>query len=197
MDFQDVVRKRRMVRNFEERPIPPDMVERILDNAQHSPSAGFSQGFEFLVLQSEEERQRFWAAVSPDRGWERQGWPGVYNAPLLIVPLAHKQAYLDRYAEPDKAGARPRGEADWQTPYWYVDTGMAALLMLLTAVDARLGALFFGLTDIPTFCTAFGVPEAYHPIGVLAIGYPLPDRPSYSLKRGRRAQAAIVHRGQW
>jgi hypothetical protein len=33
--------------------------------------------------------------------------------------------------------------------YWQIDTGFAALLVLLTAVDAGLGALFFGITDAP------------------------------------------------
>ena len=197
MDFQDVVRKRRMVRNFEDRAIPPETLDRILENALHAPSAGFSQGWAFLVLEGREQTQRYWNAVDPKRGWERSGWPGVYNAAALIVPLAHARAYLDRYSEPDKAMANRRTETDWETPYWYVDTGFASLLMLLTAVDAGLGALFFGIVDIPAFHAAFAVPDAYHPIGVVALGYPAPDRLSGSLKRGRRSQAEVVHRGQW
>ena len=60
-----------------------------------------------------------------------------------ILPLSNKSACLDRYAEPDK-GWVDRSEANWPAPYWDIDTGMAAMLILLTAVDAGLGALFFG-----------------------------------------------------
>ena len=196
MEFQEVVRKRRMVRNFEDRPIPPETVERIIANAQRGPSAGFSQGFEFLVLEGKEQTDRFWQAVSPDQGWERAGWPGVYNAALVIVPLSHKQAYLDRYAEADK-GWTDKAESHWPVPYWDIDTGFAALLILLTAVDAGLGALFFGITDAPALRAAFAIPDAYRPIGAITIGYPAPDRPSASLKRGHRPPASVIHRGGW
>lgn len=196
MEFQDVVRKRRMVRNFEERPVPAELVERILDNARRAPSAGFSQGFEFLVLEGPEQTGGFWDATFPAAERGRFGWPGLFKAPLLIVPLAHKQAYLDRYAEPDK-GWTDRDESRWPVPYWHIDTGFAALLMLLTAVDAGLGALFFGIFREAEFRRAFAIPDAYQPIGAIAVGYPAPDRPSPSLKRGRRAVERVVHRGAW
>ncbi|MCA1846429.1 MAG: nitroreductase family protein, partial [Actinobacteria bacterium] len=60
MDFEDVVRRRRMVRNFEDRPVPGDVVERLVANALRGPSAGFSQGFELLVLNGPEETGRYW-----------------------------------------------------------------------------------------------------------------------------------------
>ena len=107
------------------------------------------------------------------------------------MPLAHKLTYIDRYAEPDKPW-QDRDESHWPVPYWYIDTGFAALLALLTAVDAGLGALFFGITDAAAFRAAFAVPAAYEPIGAIALGYAAPDRPSVSLKRGRRPAAIPV-----
>ncbi len=83
-------------------------------------------------------------------------------------------------------------------PYWDIDTGMAALLILLTAVDLGLGAVFFGIFDIPQFRRTFGVPVDVNPIGTVAIGYPKPhDRPSPSLGRGRRPAESVVRRGRW
>ncbi|MBV9894480.1 MAG: nitroreductase family protein [Chloroflexi bacterium] len=198
MDFQTVVRKRRMLRSFEPRPLAPEMVERILANAQRAPSAGFSQGWAFLVLEGDTETRRYWDAVGPADA-DAFRWQDLYKAPLLIVCLSHKAAYLDRYAETDK-GWTDRSEAHWPAPYWDIDTGMAAMLMLLTAVDLGLGALFFGIPvgKIAAFRTAFGVPEAYSPIGTVAIGYPKPhDPPSPSLKRGHRPPAEVIHRGRW
>jgi nitroreductase len=198
MDFQDVVRKRRMVRTFEDRQLPRDVVERILANAQRAPSAGFSQGWAFLVLEGQQQTQAYWDSVGPaDRDAFR--WQGLYRAPLLVVCLSHKAAYLDRYAEADK-GWIDRSETRWPAPYWDIDTGMAAMLILLTAVDAGLGALFFGVPPekVDALRADFGVPEALSPIGTVAIGYPaVHDEPSPSLKRGHRATADVVHRGRW
>jgi nitroreductase len=200
MELQDVIRRRRMVRNFDPaRPVDPATRERLLANALHAPSAGFSQGFEFLVCESEAERERFWRATAPPGGDPAGAWlEGMRRAPLLVVPLADRDAYLDRYAEPDK-GWTDRDEARWPVPYWHIDTGFAALLMLLTAVDAGLGACFFGIPpgSMAPFRAAFGVPERLVPIGALAIGHPAPDRASPSLRRGRRRPEQVVHRGSF
>ncbi|HEV8632822.1 MAG TPA: nitroreductase family protein [Chloroflexota bacterium] len=196
MEFLRVVRRRRMVRNFDGRPIPPGLRDRLVANALRGPSAGFTQGVELLVLEGAEQLGRFWGAVSPDRGFAQRGWPGVYRATLVIVPFAHEAAYLDRYAEPDKGWA-DRDPARWPVPYWYVDAAFAAMLVLLTAVDLGLGGLFFGVRDAAELRTAFGVPDGFEPIGAIALGYPAPDRPSSSLRRGRRPPTEVVHHGRW
>lgn len=198
MEFQEVVRKRRMVRAFSEQPVPADLLERILRNGLQAPSAGFSQGWAFLVLEGREETERFWTATFEPSRRASFRWQGLFAAPVVIVPLSHKDAYLDRYAEADK-GWTDRAEERWPVPYWHIDTGFAALLMLLTAVDAGLGALFFGIFPprLAAFRTAFDVPEAYTPVGAIALGWPAPDTPSPSLARGRRPVDAVVHRGRF
>ena len=196
MEFQEVVRRRRMVRNFDDRPLDPELVERILANGLRAPSAGFSQGWAFLVLEGREQTERFWSATfdAGDRAQFR--WQGLFRAPLLIVALSHKEGYLERYAEPDK-GWTDKDESRWPVPYWDLDTGFAILLMLLTAVDAGLGVLFFGVPDQDRVRRAFEVPTDHSVVGVLAVGHPLPDEPSSSLKRGRRPLEDVVHRGRW
>lgn len=197
MEFREVVRRRRMVRNYDpDRPVPPEVRERMLEAALHAPSAGFSQGWAFLVLESAGERDRFWSAATPTDAGER--YDPVRRAPLIIVALSHKRAYLDRYAAPDK-GWTDRDEGRWPVPYWDIDTGMASLLMLLTAVDEGLGACFFGVPPdrMTAFRAAFDVPEEYAPIGAISVGYRAADQPSPSLKRGRRPVEDVVHRGRW
>ena len=200
MDFERVVRRRRMVRDFDpDRPVPPEVVDRLLDLAIRAPSAGYSQGWAFLVLSAAEDRARFWAAtVPPDAGPPDSWLAGMTRAPLLVVPHANRDIYLDRYAAPDK-GWTDRDEARWPVPYWYIDTGFASLLMLLGAVDAGLGACFFGIPPeaTATYRGTFGVPDTAVPIGALAIGYPAPDRRSPSLRRGRRPVAEVAHWGRW
>jgi nitroreductase len=199
MEFGDVVRRRRMVRDYDpDRPVPAEVRERLLEHAIRAPSAGFSQGWAFLVLESPEERDRFWTATTGDG--TPDGWlTRMRRAPLLIVPLSNKSAYLDRYAEPDK-GWTDRDESRWPVPYWDVDAGMASLLMLLTAVDEGLGACFFGVPGdrVTAFRRAFGVPDEFRPVGCISVGYPgADDRRSPSLRRGRRDVDEVVHRGRW
>jgi nitroreductase len=197
MEFRDVVRRRRMVRNYDpDRPVPPEVVDRLLAHAVHAPSAGFSQGWAFLVLEEPADRERFWAATTPDSA---NSWlTGMRRAPLIVAVHSHKDAYLDRYAEPDK-GWTDRDEARWPVPYWHIDAGFAALMMLLTAVDEGLGACFFGIPPERTaaYREAFGVPAAYAPIGAITVGYRADDRRSPSLRRGRREPGEVVHRGRW
>jgi nitroreductase len=199
VELQDVVRRRRMVRNYDpDRPVPAEVVSQLLDNAVRAPSAGFSQGWGFLVIESADDRERFWAATTPDE-LDRSPWlDGMTRAPLIVVPHSNQSAYLDRYAEPDK-GWTDRDPDRWPVPYWHIDTGFAALLMHLTAVDAGLGSCFFGIPPerIPAYRDAFGVPPHFTPIGALTVGYPAPDRRSPSLKRGRRPADQVVHRGRW
>jgi nitroreductase len=196
MEFQDVIRRRRMVRHYDtDRPVPPGVVDRILQNGLRAPSAGFSQGWAFLVLDDPADVARFRAAArnaeDPDEYFAAQ-----VEAPLLIVPLSHKDAYLDRYALPDK-GHADRSDAWWPAPYWDIDTGFAALQMLLTVVDAGLGACFFGLPAdrIDAFRAEFGVPPQFTPIGAISIGYS--DEPPRDLRDRRRPTAEVLHRGQW
>ena len=188
-----------MVRNYDpSRPVPAEVLTRLLEYAIRAPSAGFSQGWGFLVLTGEADRQRFWDATSDPA--ERSPWfEGMSRAPAIVVPHSSKDVYLDRYAAPDKGWA-DRDESRWPVPYWDIDTGMAALLMLLTAVDEGLAACFFGIPPehLAPFRAAFGVPDAYTPIGCLSVGYPgAEDRRSPSLKRGRRGLDEVVHRGHW
>jgi len=199
MEFQEVVRRRRMVRNYDpSRPVPAEIRERLLANALRAPSAGFSQGWAFLVLESAEERARYWSATVTESGEPDPWLRDMQNAPLLIVPLSHKQAYLDRYAAADK-GWTDKDEARWPVPYWDIDTGFGALLMLLTAVDEDLGACFFGVPPdrMAPFRAAFGVPEEFTPIGTVSVGYRAPDRRSPSLRRGHRPVEDVVHYGSW
>jgi nitroreductase len=191
MEFQEVVRRRHMVREFSRDPIARDSLDRILANAVRGPSAGFSQGQGFLVLSTDEDLKRFWEVA----GLAAQG--SVADAPLVIVPMSSKRVYLDRYAQPDK-GWTDRDEARWPVPFWHIDTGMAALLILQTVVDEGLGALYFGIVpeQVQPFRQAFGVPDDHEPIGAIAIGHSA-ETSVRDLKTRRRVAADVVHYGRW
>jgi nitroreductase len=190
VEFNEVVRRRHMVRQFRDDPIPQQILDQILGNARHGPSAGFSQGQAFLVLTGD-DLKRFWEVAGEAAA------PSVAAAPLVIVPMSSKAVYLDRYAQPDKGWA-DRDESRWPVPFWHIDTGMAALLILLTVVDEGLGALYFGIVPeaVAPFRAAFGVPEDHEPIGAIAIGYDAEAAPR-DLKARRRPAQDVIHYGRW
>jgi nitroreductase len=191
-----------MVRRYDpDRPVPDAVLDLLLEHATRAPSAGFSQGWDFVVLRDAPSRQCFWAATrdpdEPPDAWCR----GVMTAPVLVVCLSDRNAYLRRYAEPDKGWAvnpTEDGAGRWPVPYWHVDTAMAALLMLLTAVDQGLGGLFFGVPPErhQALLAALHAPADRVPTAVLSIGYPAPDRRSPSLRRGRRPVTEVAHEGR-
>jgi nitroreductase len=197
MEFTQVVRSRRMVRNYDpERPVSRETIERLMELAIRAPSAGFSQGWQFLVLDESADRDRFWQLTTDD-GVPDSWLSGMLSAPVLVLALSDKQAYLDRYAQPDK-GWTDRDEAHWPVPYWDIDTGMASLLILLGAVDLGLASCFFGVQpeNQAAVKEGFGIPERLNIVGVVSLGYGVPDRKSPSLKRGRRGLDQVLAYGR-
>jgi nitroreductase len=199
MEFQDVVLRRNMVRDFSEEPVAPALLQQLMANATRGPSAGFSQGFAFMVLTEPAQRRLFWETTSgPAWRGESESVP-LTRAPVVVLPLAHKQAYLDRYALPDKAHTPLSREAHWPAPYWDIDTGFGVMLVLLSAVDLGLGALFFGIFEgAQALMDALGVPGGYHPIGALALGHPTSGaRSRPELVSGRRRLDDVVKWERW
>ncbi|MFT4264291.1 MAG: nitroreductase family protein [Nocardioides sp.] len=207
MEFQDVVRRRRMVRRYTPEPVAESSLSRILDNAVRAPSAGFSQGWSFVVLDTPEDVARYWAVFAGDSEPPTQPagddrWlAGMRTAPVLVIPCSSKAAYLARYAEPDK-GWEDRAEARWPMPFWHMDTAMAVQNMLLTVVDEGLGACYFGIPPSSDVAVreAFGIPAEWDPVGVVSIGHPDLQGPSAQgspARRTRKARGEVVHRGRW
>jgi hypothetical protein len=147
VDLDAVIARRRMHRRFLDRPVPTDVVDRLLDRARRAPSAGHTQGWDWLVLEGGEQTGRFWT-LDADPAWlAAPDHPGLLRAPVIIVPLARREAYRERYAEADKQAGEPNR---WDVPYWLVDTAFATMLLLLGATAEGLGALLFALHGDPT-----------------------------------------------
>jgi nitroreductase len=198
LDLADAVRRRRMVRAFRDDPVDPRVVDRLVDLARRAPSAGNSQGMAYLVLEGA-DTAAYWDVTLPAERRATFGWPGLVDAPVLLVVLVRPAAWVERYAEPDKAAAGLGGSADaWPVPYWWVDAGMASEHLLLGAVDAGLGACFFGPFDHEEDVLAdLGVPAGWRIVGTVALGHPAPDPPGRSAGRPRPPLDEVLHRGRW
>jgi nitroreductase len=196
MEFEKVVRRRRMVRNYQKgTQVPEEDVKKIMELAQHYPSAGFSQGVAFVVIKDPETKRKI--------GGEREIWENgrvnfISIAPLLIVVCVSESIYHRRYREADKLQADGT-EIEWPTPYWFFDAGAASLIILYSAVDLGYAAAFVGLPhdEIRQVRQLLGIPDEFHPVGMIAVGKPAPDVKSPSLKRGRRPYADVIHFEHW
>ena len=171
MDFQQAVRAPEDVPELRGPPVPPEILDRILANARRAPSAGFSQGWAFVVLEGAEQTARVLGVHAPtSRGGTSPTGPGCCGPRRDHPP--RPQAGLPRPLRRAGQGRRRARseESAWPVPYWLVDTAFATMLMLLTAVDAGLGALFFGLAQGEReLLAALGVPAGYQPIGAVAL----------------------------
>ena len=197
MEFEHIVRKRRMVRNFQNKPVPKEVVNGILELALHAPSAGFSQGWAYIVVTDPHLRKE----IGNLQG-EKDYFAGkrfhkfISEAPVLIVACTSEKVYHDRYREADKV--KPDGtEIEWPTPYWHFDIGCASMLIFLAAVNEGLASAFTGVFRVNEMKSLLGIPEHFHPVGVISIGYPAQDKKSPSLQRGRRPLEQVVHYEHW
>jgi nitroreductase len=199
VEFREVLRRRRMVRRFEQRPVPTDTVDRIIDVGRRAPSAGFSQGLELLVLDTPDSVAVFWETTrDPEFGWDEE--TVAHGPTVLILPLPDPRRYLERYARPDKIEYGMDEESNWPVRFWEIDAAMASMLILLAAVDEGLGGWFFGITHGEReLLDRFGVPEHLRPIGIIGLGYRAEhEEPSGSwMKHRRRPLEEQIHRNAW
>jgi nitroreductase len=188
-----------MTRNFSGRPLDAGVLDRLLEGALRAPSAGNTQGREFVVLEGPDETSRYWEAAT-DQAWRARSprYGGMARAPAVVLPFADPDAYRARYAEPDKAATA--GEpVEWVVPYWYVDASFATMTLLLGATDAGIGCAFLGnFRGEAALRAELGVPDRLRWLGAVLLGEGAePDPPSPSVLRRTRTVADSVHQGGW
>ena len=182
MEFAELVRKRRTVRRFEDRAVDRGVLEEIARLAQRTPSAGFSQGQRLVIVTEAEQRRRVAATCGEEHYAEAGFGPWISECAAQFIPCVSEAIYHRRYQEADKLDDGE--EIEWPTPYWWIDIGKTSMVVMLAAHDAGLAAGFAGPQDVPALREVLGLPDEFHPIGVIPVGYPLPDQRSPSLQRG-------------
>lgn len=188
-----------MTRSFLSTPVPDDIVSRCVDLASRAPSAGKTQGWHLLLL-SGADVMSYWDIALPEPQRSSFSFPHLLNAPLLMLPLADRRAYLERYSEADKSHT-PLGQSldAWPAPYWTIDASFATMTLLLALEDCGLRALFFAHVQEEKLRATFGIPDEVQLLGVIAAGYgdSTKARPGRSANRQRRTPSQIIHRGHW
>lgn len=169
MEFREVVRKRFMCRAFEDRDVPEEKVEAILDAARRFPSAGHTQPQEFVVIRDRGVKEALGRAALDQMF--------LADAPVVIAVVSDTNRSAARYGR--------RGVEF----YSILDGGFASMLVLLAAVDEGLGATFVAAFDDDAVGAVLGLPRYVRPIGLIGIGY-CARTPS---RHPRRPREEIVH----
>ena len=162
-----------MCREYTDEDVPDEDVDRILDLAARFPSAGHTQPQEFIVV-----RDR---AVKDQLGRAAFDQMFLAEAPVVIAVISD--------TERSRRGYGRRGVEF----YSVVDGAFASMLVLLAAVDRRLGAAFVAAFDDEAVAGVLGLPRHVRPIGLIAIGRCA--EPTERLRRRRRAD--IRHRDRY
>jgi nitroreductase len=143
MELYDVIRSRRSVRSFEDRPVPREALDRIFEAARQAPSANNLMPWRFVVVTDPAQR----AAIAES---------GRYGKFLSRCPVV-------------LAGC---GDAA-ASPKWYaVDTAIALEHIALAAVAEGLGSCWIGSFDEALVKNLLAVPEDQRIVALLALGYP-------------------------
>ena len=152
MEFRDVLRKRRMIRTFDPRPVPDALLQDLLHVAQRAPSAGHTQPLEMVVVRDPAVRRSLARA-----SWSRGSRPDAGD--VLVVFCGDLARESDRY------GARGAHK------YLYVDVAYAALLFMLAATDQGLATAFIGDFHEEHVQAVLGLPPRVVPVGMVIAGY--------------------------
>jgi nitroreductase len=196
MEFAEVLSRRRMVRNYTDEPVASSALDRVAAAALRAPSAGNSQAIAVVVVTDEATRADI-ARIADEPSYVEAGFDAwISKAPAHLVIAVSEKVYRDRYSEPDKLDPDGR-PIEWPVPYWWVDAGASLMAVLMAAVDEGLAAGFLGVHSVPDLSGLLGIPDHFHPIGVVTVGHPAPDRRSGSLDRPKKTPADVVFRDRW
>ncbi len=200
MEFDLVLQKRKMCRSFRDDALTDAEITSLARAALRGPSAGFSQGIEYLILTTEQDRRRFWEnQIDVDWLSRNPSHRDTQAAPLLLVVLSGPTAYLTRYAMADKGSSGLHSIENWPVPFWIFDAGASAMAVLLKAVDLGLAAGFFGIfRNQGDLAAKFNIPAELIPVGVIAVGHAKSDNRLGSAKAiPRRDPATQLHAGEY
>ena len=157
-DLMEIIRGRRSIRRYQEREVPDEILQKVLEAARWAPSWANTQCWHFVVVRNPAVRQKIQAAV-PSRN---PSFLAVGNAPVLLVVCGRLKSsgyYNDSY--PTKFG-------DW----FMYDLGLATQNLCLAAHDSGLGTVIVGLFDHDRVGEAIKLPPDHEVLVLIPLGYP-------------------------
>ncbi len=157
-DLMDVIRGRRSIRRYKDKPVPNELLGRLFEAARWAPSWANTQCWHFVVVRDDEVKKKIQETVSP----RNPSSLALVNAPVLLVvcgQLKRSGFYSDQY--PTKFG-------DW----FMYDLGLATQNLCLAAHEAGLGTVIVGLFDHEKVGNIVKLPPEHEVLILIPVGYP-------------------------
>ena len=180
MQTWEAIRSRRDVRSFEDRAVPSDHLNEILEAGRRSPSSQNWQPWDFVVVT---ERERLVKLA--------QTWQGAGH-------VAHSAATVALVASPPSVPSVPSAlEQERRRGTLYYDLGQATMSIMLAAAGLGIGSCHSSVGDQDLAREVLGFPDDKFCAYMISLGYPA-DRPLSLIRRpDRRPFEEVVHREQW
>jgi nitroreductase len=171
METWDTIRARRNVRSFEDRPIPPEVLDRICEAARRTPSSMNQQAWDFVVITDRD------TLTELAKVWRYADHVATSAATIALVAPASR-------------------DPDTRETYQF-DMGQVSMSVMLAAADQGLGSCHAAVAEQDLARRILGLPPDRECMWLLSLGYPA-DRPLAPIEHpNRRALDDVVHRGRW
>ena len=191
MEFDQVIRTRRSIRQFKPDPVSDHTITKILEAARLAPSGGNIQPWRFVIVRSQALKDKLRASTI---------WRFALKAPVLIAccaDISSAEGRQDRLMELAQAGvfdnvemegeySPPERNQDQLLAYLNMNVAITVTHMMLKAVDLGLGTCWIGGFDSIKVKEILGLDDQIHIVALLPIGYPEkvpPPRPRFSLEK--------------
>jgi nitroreductase len=169
MDIYDIIRTRKSVRSFDDRPVEPEKLNRLLEAAMLAPSASNRQEWRFVVVTDSKKRRRLAEAASQSF---------VAQAPVVLACCAETDHHVMRCG----------------LPCYSIDVAIAIDHITLAAASEGLGTCWIGAFDSRSVKSILNIPGAVEVVELLPLGYPSDPTP---VPKNRLMIEEIVYYNEW
>ena len=176
MNVKDAISKRRSIRQYDTKALPPNIIKEMLDAARLSPSGCNAQPWRFIVVQDRK-------IIESLKARDAFPQPLVYKAPVIIVCCGDPSAYAGKYGGENQVtdGSVPENEEERKAMFSIVenksvirtirDVSIASAFMVLRATELGLGTSYIGLIHERALRTVLSIPEDLLVLYVILAGY--------------------------
>ncbi|MGB4705470.1 MAG: nitroreductase family protein [Candidatus Saccharicenans sp.] len=169
MTLDEIIKSRRSIRRYLDRPVEREKIVACLEAARLAPSAENAQPWRFLVIDDPGLREKV----------AEKAFSGIYSfcrfaarAPVLVLLLAKKDFLANRL-----------GRLVQGTQFYLLDLGIAGEHFVLKAEELGLGTCWIGWFNIRGLRKLLKIPRRYQPVAIISVGYPASRPPGEHVRK--------------
>ncbi|MBO6739726.1 MAG: nitroreductase family protein [Phycisphaerales bacterium] len=174
--FYDVVNRRRTVRDFSEKPVPREVIEKVILAAGTAPSGAHKQPWRFIAISNAEIKHKIrMAAEEVEKDFYDNKASDRWLKDLEIFGTSPDKSYMDTVPWLIVVMALRSTDDGGQVYYLNESVGIATGMLLTAAHHAGLATLTHTPSPMNFLRTVLGRPEHERPYMVIPMGYPAAD----------------------